>query len=401
MKNLDLEKKILSMLLLNNDLFLATDLEETDFSSEQHKNLFLLAKKYKSNVEQMAWKLKDEAKDYLYEVFATAFSTQSFAEDVAELKELTELRRIHWIAKSIQFAIADGADLWRIQDKILELEQEKAEKADMSQVLQEIVEETTGIREIVKYDCWFPKLDTLLWGFRPWQLVIVWARPSVGKTMWALNLMLNQVESWIKSAFFSLEMDNKSITQRILAINSAIPMRALLGVMNSEQLTKLNASIEKFNTQLKSLILIDNAFKISEIVRQITYLHKKEGLQIAYIDYLWLIRGQGQNRNLEIWNITRELKLLAMELWIPIILLAQLNRESEKRAIKEPILADLRDSWNIEQDADTVIMLHRELMDTPNLMTVFVKKNRNWPVGEIEFDCEPASMQIAEKDNPF
>lgn len=401
MKNLDLEKKILSMLLLNNDLFLATELEETDFSSEEHKNLFLLAKKYKSNVEQMAWKLKDEAKDYLYEVFATAFSTQSFLEDVAELKELTELRRIHWIAKSIQFAIADGADLWRIQDKILELEQEKAEKADMSQVLQEIVEETTGIREIVKYDCWFPKLDTLLWGFRPWQLVIVWARPSVGKTMWALNLMLNQVESWVKSAFFSLEMDNKSITQRILAINSAIPMRALLGVMNSEQLSKLNVSIEKFNTQLKSLILIDNAFKISEIVRQITYLHKKEGLQIVYIDYLWLIRGQGQNRNLEIWNITRELKLLAMELWIPIILLAQLNRESEKRAIKEPILADLRDSWNIEQDADTVIMLHRELMDTPNLMTVFVRKNRNWPVGEIEFDCEPASMQIAEKNNPF
>ena len=77
--------------------------------------------------------------------------------------------------------------------------------------------------------------------------------------------------------------------------------------------------------------MIDTAFTISEIVRQITYLKKKEGLQIAYIDYLGLIRGQGQNRNYEIGNITRELKLLAMKLDIPIILLAQLNRGTENR----------------------------------------------------------------------
>lgn len=402
MINLDLEKKVLSMLLLKNELLLEVELLEEDFSSNTNKTIFLLIKKYKSNVEQMIWKLKDEEKDYLYEILSITFSTQTFVEDVEELKELAELRRIQGIAKSIQFAIADGVGLAKIQDKILELEQEKVIKANIGEVIQEIVEECTGIRKIVKYDCGYVKLDEYIWGFRPDNLVIVWARPSVGKTMFALNLLLNQVNQWIKSAFFSLEMSNKSITQRILAINSGIPMRVLMGELNSNQLTTLNRSIEQFDQQLKSLTLIDNAFKISEIVRQITYLHKKEGLQIAYIDYLWLIRGQGQNKNLEIWNITRELKLLAMKLWIPIILLAQLNRKSEDRGwLKEPILSDLRDSGSIEQDADTVMMIHRELEDDPKTMKVFIRKNRNWPIGDLELDCYPASMQIWEKTNPF
>lgn len=401
MKNLDLEKKVLSMLLMDTDLLLESELTEDDFSWVLHKKFFQLIKQYWANLERIVEKFAPDDKDYAYEVFTVALSTSSFVDDVTHLKELTELRRIHALARGIQIAIADGAELSKIQEKIPEFEQEKIVKADIHSVIQEIVEETTGTREVIQYPSGYVTVDKYLWGFRPWQLVVIWARPAVGKTMFAINLLLNQVEHKTKAVFFSLEMTNKSITQRILSRSSKIPVRALMGTLTPEQLNVMNVALEWFTEYLKDLTLIDTAFTISEIVRQITYLKKKEGLQIAYIDYLGLIRGQGQNRNYEIGNITRELKLLAMKLDIPIILLAQLNRGTENRGWGIPQLSDLRDSGSIEQDADIVLLLHRDVENAPRELSVFARKNRNWPIWEIELICEASSMQIGEKRASF
>ena len=111
MKNLDLEKKVLSMLLMDTDLLLESELTEDDFSWVLHKKFFQLIKQYWANLERIVEKFAPDDKDYAYEVFTVALSTSSFADDVTHLKELTELRRIHALARGIQIAIADGAEL--------------------------------------------------------------------------------------------------------------------------------------------------------------------------------------------------------------------------------------------------------------------------------------------------
>ena len=150
----------------------------------------------------------------------------------------------------------------------------------------------------------------------------------------------------------------------------------------------------KLEAQLKNLTLIDSVYTLPQITRMIKYLHKKSWLDLVYIDYLQIFDIKGDNRNLEIGKITRTLKKLAKDLQISIILLSQLNRSLETRGDQDPKLSDLRDSGSIEQDADIVLMLGRDLEYEPETMKVFIRKNRNWSLWEVELVCKPASMQI-------
>lgn len=156
-----------------------------------------------------------------------------------------------------------------------------------------------------------------------------------------------------------------------------MPVANMKKQANETQLKHIEQAMKMLDEQLKNLTLIDNISTLPGLLRSIRYLHKKEHIQLFYIDYLGLIEVKGDNKNLEISKITRNLKVLAAQLGVTIVLLSQLNRGIENRADPDPKLSDLRDSGAIEQDADVVLMLARDLEYDPTTLKVFVRKNRN------------------------
>ena len=392
-KNLELEKQILAKLMIDADLLLESELSENDFVNPTHKKLFQTIKEVGSNLALIQSKFIEEEQDYILEI-AAMLMTSGRKENYAELKRLTEVRRLETILKGLQMAIDDDQSLDLIYEKIAQFDKQEIQVADMKEVLVEIVAELTGTVTAIYHPTGYTKLDKYLRWFTPGQLNIIAARPSIGKTMVAMNFLLKQTEADKKIALFSLEMTNKEISQRILARNSGMPVDQMNKPATPEQLDRVNTAMIKLEAQLKNLTLIDSVYSLPQITRMIKYLHKKSWLDLVYIDYLQIFDIKGDNRNLEIGKITRTLKKLAKDLQISIILLSQLNRSLETRGDQDPKLSDLRDSGSIEQDADIVLMLGRDLEYEPETMKVFIRKNRNWSLWEVELVCKPASMQI-------
>lgn len=392
-KNLELEKQILAKLMIDADLLLENELSEQDFVNPTHKKLLQAIKDSGSNLALIQSKFVEEEQDYILEI-AAMLMTSGRKENYAELKRLTEVRRLETILKGLQMAIDDDQSLDLIYEKIAQFDKQEIQVADMKEVLVEIVAELTGTVTAIYHPTGYTKLDKYLRWFTPGQLNIIAARPSIGKTMVAMNFLLKQTEADKKIALFSLEMTNKEISQRILARNSGMPVDQMNKPATPEQLDRVNTAMNKLEAQLKNLTLIDSVYALPQITRMIKYLHKKSWLDLVYIDYLQIFDIKGDNRNLEIGKITRTLKKLAKDLQISIILLSQLNRSLETRGDQDPKLSDLRDSGSIEQDADIVLMLGRDLEYEPETMKVFIRKNRNWSLWEVELVCKPASMQI-------
>ena len=392
-KNLELEKQILAKLMIDADLLLENELSEQDFVNPTHKKLLQAIKDSGSNLALIQSKFVEEEQDYILEI-AAMLMTSGRKENYAELKRLTEVRRLETILKGLQMAIDDDQSLDLIYEKIAQFDKQEIQVADMKEVLVEIVAELTGTVTAIYHPTGYTKLDKYLRWFTPGQLNIIAARPSIGKTMVAMNFLLKQTEADKKIALFSLEMTNKEISQRILARNSGMPVDQMNKTATPEQLERVNTAMIKLEAQLKNLTLVDSVYSLPQITRMIKYLHKKSWLDLVYIDYLQIFEIKGDNRNLEIGKITRTLKKLAKDLQISIILLSQLNRSLETRADQDPKLSDLRDSGSIEQDADIVLMLGRDLEYEPETMKVFIRKNRNWSLWEVELVCKPASMQI-------
>lgn len=392
-KNLELEKQILAKLMIDADLLLENELSEQDFVNPTHKKLLQAIKDSGSNLALIQSKFVEEEQDYILEI-AAMLMTSGRKENYAELKRLTEVRRLETILKGLQMAIDDDQSLDLIYEKIAQFDKQEIQVADMKEVLVEIVAELTGTITAIYHPTGYTKLDKYLRWFTPGQLNIIAARPSIGKTMVAMNFLLKQTEADKKIALFSLEMTNKEISQRILARNSGMPVDQMNKTATPEQLERVNTAMIKLEAQLKNLTLIDSVYTLPQITRMIKYLHKKSWLDLVYIDYLQIFDIKGDNRNLEIGKITRTLKKLAKDLQISIILLSQLNRSLETRGDQDPKLSDLRDSGSIEQDADIVLMLGRDLEYEPETMKVFIRKNRNWSLWEVELVCKPASMQI-------
>ena len=214
----------------------------------------------------------------------------------------------------------------------------------------------------------FPKLDSITYGWQPTDLIILAARPSVGKTAFALNLARAAAMSSSKPTpvgFFSLEMSSSQLVQRILSAESEIPLQKISrGRLEEYEMHQLlNKGLNKLE---KAQIFIDDsaALNIFELRAKCRRLKNKYNVGLIIIDYLQLMSGssdRNSNREQEISKISRDLKGLAKELQVPIIALSQLSREVEKRkeGQKIPQLSDLRESGAIEQDADMVMFLYR------------------------------------------
>lgn len=246
------------------------------------------------------------------------------------------------------FDIKDNND-WKTSEQVgreLMRHMDEASKMEMPGV-------ATGIQQ----------LDKLNGGFRKGDLIVIGARPSVGKSAFMGLLALHIAKLGKVTGIISLEMKDIRILARTAAIESEVPHWQIdRGRFEDElQKKKVIDAIMRLSG-LPIYLSQSTRVTVNDIKAKARKLHKKHGLEVLFIDYLQLIEAVAKdgNREQQVSAISRGLKVLAMDLDIPIILLAQLNRESEKRADKRPILADLRESGAIEQDADVVMLLHRD-----------------------------------------
>ncbi|CAN2041055.1 Replicative DNA helicase [Candidatus Magnetomoraceae bacterium gMMP-15] len=246
----------------------------------------------------------------------------------------------------------------------------------------------------------FAKLDELTSGFQASDLIVLAARPSMGKTALALNFARNAaVESNIPVAFFSLEMSKEQLGTRMLCTEAQIDMsKVRSGHLNKSEFKKLTVAAGIF---AEAPIFIDDSPAVSaiELRSKSRRLAMEHDLGLIIIDYLQLMKTRegAERRDLAIGEISGALKILAKELNIPVIALSQLNRKLEERADKRPLLADLRDSGSIEQDSDLVMFIYRdEVYDkhesNPNKGTaeILLRKQRNGPTGDIKLAFQAA-----------
>ncbi|PKL36530.1 replicative DNA helicase [Candidatus Peregrinibacteria bacterium HGW-Peregrinibacteria-1] len=240
----------------------------------------------------------------------------------------------------------------------------------------------------------FKALDNILSGLQPSDLVILAARPSMGKTALGLNMAQNIAKSGKSVGIMSLEMSKEQLVERmfcsLLAVDS---WKMRTGKMTDDDFSKIGPVMDEMNSMK---IFIDDSLgnSITELKAKARRLKMEQGLDFLMIDYLQLMSGgattgYGSNREREISEISRALKALARDLHIPILALSQLSRAVESRPIKIPQLSDLRESGAIEQDADVVMMLYREDYydedtDRKGVTDLYIRKHRNGPIGSVE-----------------
>ena len=237
----------------------------------------------------------------------------------------------------------------------------------------------------------FSELDAMTNGFAGGQMIIIAARPAMGKSTLALDVARNAaVHANAPTVFFSLEMGRAEIAMRLLAAEATIPMQTLRkGALDSRDFQKLAATQARI---VEAPLYIDDSANLTlvEIRAKCRRLKQQHGLKMVVIDYLQLLSSgkRVESRQQEVSEFSRALKLLSKELDVPVIALSQLNRASEQRADKMPAISDLRESGSLEQDADMVILLHREAAtdrDHPRAgeADFILAKQRNGPTGTV------------------
>ncbi len=251
----------------------------------------------------------------------------------------------------------------------------------------------------------FRRFDEMTGGLEPGQLVIVAARPSVGKTVVGCNIAAHVAAIGTPVLFFTMEMSRREIAARILAARSGVTVQAMRAGTSARQDWQQMSDATAASSNWRLFIDDTAAVTVAYVRAKARRTQRTHGLGLVVIDYLGLMRGKGDNRAQEVGSISRGLKALAKELQVPVIALAQLNRATETRTDKRPTLADLRDSGEIEQDADIVAMLHRESMsraapEWEGLAELLIRKNRNGPTGEVLLSFDGPRMRFTDFDGP-
>src|SRR5215210_913655 len=271
----------------------------------------------------------------------------------------------------------------RVTDSMANIRDLLSAQLDHLEALFERNQEITGV------PTGFIDLDRQLAGLQPSNLVIIGGRPGTGKTSFALGIAANAaLEARTPVLIFSLEMSHRELTQRLLCSEARVDAtRMRNGKLLESDWPKISHAVGRLGEA--PLFIDDNPhLTIMEIRAKARRLKSREGLGLIVIDYMQLMSGRSnaENRQVEISEMSRGLKILARELNVPVIALSQLSRNLESRADKRPILSDLRESGSLEQDADVVIFLYRDEVynrETPDRGTaeVIVAKHRNGPIG--------------------
>lgn len=338
---------------------------------------------------------------YLFGLLTLEYTTARIEYYCSELKEASALRRLAEIGREL----ADEATKERgTAEELTAKYTEKitAQKITSNQAtLSEICAGVFG--ELI--ELWrtgeqkrglpsgFENVDKIIGGLKKSDLLIIAGRPAMGKTTFALNIAYNTARSGNPVLYFSLEMSKEQLVERLLSNISRVPMEKLRDGVFMQNQEKLMSRVVDAAGELSEVPLsIDDTGSANLYeIKSRTRLAARQECSVVFIDHLQLIQGSGAykgNRVQEVSDITRQLKGLARELNLPIILLSQLSRQVEMRAEKKPQLSDLRDSGSIEQDADVVMLLYREkyydseaiqrgMSQDEEILQVIVAKNRH------------------------
>lgn len=428
-QNIEAEQSVLGSLMLDKDAIIkvADLVKPKDFYKDAHNIIYeaildLYEEREPLDVLSISNKLEEKKKleeiggsGYLASLVNTVPSSSHIVHYAKVVQKKALLRRLIKTAGEIlEMGYQESEDVEKTMDeaeqKLFKVSQKyiKQDFVPIKSILEDafnrIDELHKNKNELRGVPTGFSDLDNILAGLQKSDLVILAARPSIGKTTMALDIARNiGIKAKIPVGLFSLEMSSDQLIDRMIAAQANIDLwRLRTGRLRSD---KNNNDFQKINEAMGALseapIYIDdtasaNIMEMRTMARRLQAEHK---LGLIVIDYLQLMEGRktgGDNRVQEISEISRALKQLARELNIPILALSQLSRAVESRSPQVPRLSDLRESGSIEQDADVVLFLYREdreKPDTPNknIVEVIVSKHRNGPLGKTQLYFEETS----------
>ena len=416
--NDDAEKSVLGSILLDKDALyeVLEKLKPEDFYNEMHKEIYsavieLYRKSQPVDILTVSEELKKRkslemvgGRAYIALLSTVVPSTANAGEYAKIIGEKAVLRRLIGTASDIiekgYQERMDSAEVLDFAERgIFEIAQSRQTK-DFQLIKDVLWENIAKIDEMSKLEgnitgltTGFIDLDARTSGMQKSDLIMLAARPSMGKTAFALNIAQHAaIKGQAKVLIFSLEMSRDQLGQRMLSMESRIEMQKLKsGNLERKDWDQINIALD---TLSKTSIYIDDTPGITamEIKNKCRRLKAEKGLDLVVIDYLQLMsfEGRSESRQQEITALSRFLKQLAREMECPVVVLSQLSRAPEQRNDHRPILSDLRESGSIEQDADIVMFLYRdeyynpETTDKPNICEVNIAKQRSGPTGSIE-----------------
>ena len=398
----EIEKAMLFYMIFQNEQF---NLAEKDFINPTHKKIIKAINELKSNKEEVSMltvknKIDENSNEILkYLAFLGEYiSTTSSQSAYRILKEYTKKREIFELAKEIQMEVRDTEDSDIYIEKIIsrlqkiEFQTEKEEKfVDQVVKTAELIERSIKEKKSLDLYTGFFDLDALTDGLHNGELTVIGARPGVGKTTFALQVAERIATKGKNVAYISLEMSEEQIIQKILSKRTRVNSRKIRnGDLTQDEIDKIGLACAEVS-QLP-IVILTKANTIQQIEIETRRMKNKGKLDLLVIDYLQLVRNVGnfKSREQEVADISRTLKLLSLELEIPIIALCQLNRNACKN---EPTLADIRESGSIEQDADNVIFLYQQ-NDEDMYVTVDLQKQRAGNTGSLKLKFKKMNSEF-------
>ncbi len=391
-------------------------LREEDFYFENHKLLFSLLYKVwedkgkdwddivlKEYIEKRGLKERLDMA-FIYSLVEEAATGSLLEEAIRSVKEKSGLRKLMDLSLSVLRDIKEEPDLENLLEylntRLIEISEKQIVShywhiRDVARDVIDIIEKhRKQERLITGIATGFLDLDLLTTGFHPSDLIIVAARPGMGKSSFMLSMAMHMaMQEKVPVVIYSLEMSKEQLVMRALSMLSGVPLQNIRrGFVNEEDRNKLISSALDLS---RCEIYIDDTPGLSttDVRIKTRKLKKEKGVEVAFIDYLQLLRPptRRSSRQEEVAEISRNLKALAKELSIPVVALAQLSRQVEHRSDKRPQLADLRESGQIEQDADLIIFIHRPEYYKRNpspeeqgIAEIIVAKQRQGPTGIVK-----------------
>lgn len=322
------------------------------------------------------------------------YNVPSYAEEVSKAGRLRRMR------EAVSSALMGTADADQLSAELSDIVRADAPRSSgkakpLSRVMARYYEQKNIPDKEIALDTGYKRLDDLLRGMRGTNLIVIAARPGVGKSAFALEIARSVAMQGHKVIIYSYEMSDSELAERLVARDGSITMDALDGLnpdADSEMWRKVSRACSHL-TPLPISINDDPRTTIAQIRAEVL---STPGVELVIVDFLTLMRTDRRydNRNLEVGALSRELKMLAQELRIPVIALSQLNRGKDET--ERPSLRDLRDSGEIEQNANKVIFLWRSDPDNPTIICVTVAKNRRGHTGDVVFQFDGNYMSFTE-----
>lgn len=428
--SVEAEQSVLGSILLDKDAMISVSetLIPEDFYKEAHRVIYeCMLKLYNNQSEIDLITLADELRDqgYLDDIGGIAYITSlsTIVPTTSNIKYYINIVKEKSISRQLISAANDIINLGydsstKVEDvlenaekKIFDISQERT--TNDFQPINQVLTETLSMLEklyeeksdVTGLTTGFRDLNKKINGLQRSDLLLIAARPAMGKTAFALNLVQNAALKGDASvAVFSLEMSKEQLVQRMVAAQSSVELKKIkTGTLAANDWPRITDGMAVLSG---AKIHIDDTpgIKISELRSKCRKLKIEKGLDLVLIDYLQLMEGEGHNesRQQEIAKISRSLKILAKELDCPVVALSQLSRAPEQRADHRPMLSDLRESGSIEQDADIVMFLYRDEYYNPdtekkNIGEVIVAKNRHGETGTVELVWFGGIQKFADK----